>query len=190
MNGMPVYSLAIENALRNGYRVDYERGLIYGLKGAPLSIKLHGTQRYPTVPLVVVGMPRRYYVVPAHKVVAYAVWGRDAFMPGVQVRHGKFGVLDIRHSNLSLGTSSENQLDKPAAVRSRAARIARASQDGLNNAKLNADQVRALRTEHSALRRLHPKKFPSAVLTSLKAKYGISNTNIVDIVKGNTWKTT
>lgn len=128
MGDAPVYALAIENALRNGYRVDPVAGRIYGLKGQPLTVKLCGQQRYPTVSLVVVGMPCRYYVVPAHKVVAFFLWGWQTFAKGVQVRHGDAGVLDIREVNLSLGTGSENQYDKSSAVRKAAAQAARTSQ--------------------------------------------------------------
>lgn len=54
---LPVYGKAIFNALLNGYKVDTKLGIIYGLKGEPLIIKLRGKQRYPTISLVVVGMP-------------------------------------------------------------------------------------------------------------------------------------
>lgn len=125
---LPTYGKAIENALANGYSVDPVNGLIVGLKGKPLAIRLHGTQRYPTVPLVVRGMEKRYYVVPAHKVMAFAIYGTAAFAKGIHVRHGAGGVLDIRASNLSLGSPSENESDKPDEVRSRVGKIARAAQ--------------------------------------------------------------
>ena len=186
---LPTYALAIANALSNGYHVDAAKGAIYGLKGAPLSVKMNGTQRYPTVPLVVVGMAQRYYVVPAHKVVAYSLWGEAAFAKGIHVRHGKGGVLDITAKNLTLGTAKENEADKCPKVKSAAGRMARAAQDGLSNAKLNAEQVAQLRADHAALKRKYEGKgkLPNGTLQALCAKYGIGKTNVNDIVKGKTW---
>ena len=186
---LPMYGQAIKNALTNGYRADAKNGVIFGLKGAPLKITLNGLQRYPTVPLVVVGMPKRYYVVPAHKVIGFELWGDKAFAPGIHVRHGKLGVLDITEANLSLGTASENERDKFACVRSRVGAIARAAQSNLVNAKLTWSEVTTLRSEHKKLRSEYPRKLPSGAMVNLMSRYGISKTNINDIVKGKTWKT-
>jgi hypothetical protein len=147
-NGRPEYLLAIKDALANGYRVDTERGLIIGLKGRPLTIACRGSQVYPSVPLVTPNMPRRFYSVPAHKVIAYAIWGDAAFAVGVEVRHLKSDRCDIRGSNLALGTSSQNQLDKAPEVRRRAAVLARRAQGPVAlNRKLTfaeAEEIRRL----------------------------------------------
>lgn len=140
-----LYHQAIANALSNGYRVDTVHGIIYGLKGKPLRVANHGTQRYPTVTLAVRNMPRRLYAVPAHKVVAFAIWGDAAFAPGAQVRHIR-GVLDISADALRLGTSSDNQLDKAPEIRKAAAVKARASQGRRPlNTVLTEDTVRYIR---------------------------------------------
>lgn len=187
--GLPVYATAILSALRSGdYRVDPDLGIIYGMRGRPLSVRRHGSQRYPTVPLVVRGMPRRAYSVPAHKVVAAALWGSAAFAPGVHVRHGRGGVLDITRGNLTLGSPSDNEKDKDPEVRSRVGRAARSFQSNLVNAKLSWEQVRALREEHRRLRITHPRKLPPGSMRDLEKRYGVSKTNITDIVKGRTWK--
>lgn len=137
---------AIEDALQNGYRVRIEEGQVIGLKGRPLTVKLRGTQRYPTIPMVTPNMPRRFYSVPVHKVVAYAIWGRAAFEDGIQVRHLNASTIDNRGHNLAKGTSSENQYDKPKEVRIRAAKKARAAQGSRPmNAKLNSGSVRQIR---------------------------------------------
>ncbi len=186
---LPEYAQAIKHALATGYRVDPGAGVIYGLKGRPLAIKTRGLQRYPTVSLVTPGMHRRFYAVPAHKVVACALWGDAAFAPGVHVRHGKKGVENITAGNLSLGTAKENEADKDPSVKSAAGRAARACQDGLNNAKVTQAQVNALRAEHAALKVLHAGKgkFPNGTISALATKYGLSRTNIYDIVKRNIW---
>lgn len=186
---LPTYGQAIQNALANGYKVDTLNGVIYGLKGLPLTISLAAGQRYPTVSLVVVDMPCRYYVVPAHKIMAYALWGVEAFRPGVQVRHGSLGVTNISEANLTLGTASQNNLDKPQAVRLAAARTARASQprEG-HNAKLTENLVTELRAEYAMLRQQYPTKFPAGVIGGLEHKYGIGKTNISDIIKEKIWK--
>lgn len=186
---LPEYALAIKDALATGYRVDPEAGVIYGLKGLPLIIKNRGLQRYPTVSLVTPGMRNRFYAVPAHKVIAYALWGDFAFAPGMHVRHGKLGVENITSANLSLGTAKDNEADKDPSVKSAVAKIARAAQDGLSNAKLNAEQVASLRAEYAALKQQHaPKKrLPNGTVVVLVAKYGIGRTNIMDIVTGKIW---
>ena len=175
----PTYGVAILNALRNGYRVDARRGIIYGLKGKPLSIKLHGTQRYPTVPLVVKNMARRYYAVPAHKVVAASVYGREAFEK--HVRHGKGGVLDIRIKNLKLGTPSENEMDKPAYVRSRSAKLARAAQPRRPaNSILTISQIRWMlkRRVYGPTGRIR-----RGIVSAWAAKYGVTKTCISGALK-------
>lgn len=186
---LPEYAIAIRSALATGYRVDPDAGVIYGLKGRPLTVKRRGSQRYPTVPLVVQGMRKRFYAVPAHKVMAFALWGEDAFTPGIHVMHGRAGVENIAARNLRLGTAKENEADKSPELRSAVGRIARAHQDGLNNAKLTAAQVAQLRAEHAELKHQHrdKNKLPNGTLQALCTKYNISKTNIADIVKGRTW---
>lgn len=185
---LPTYGIAIFNALNNGYKVDTERGIIYGLKGAPLTIKLQGKQRYPSVSLVVVNMPSRYYVVPAHKVVAAALWGEAAFAKGTHIRHGANGVLDISAANLKLGTASENEADKPKYVKSMVARAARAAQPRHgHNSKIDLNTANEIRVEYLELKRLFPRKMPSGSVIQIAAKYKISKTNIYDIIKGNIW---
>jgi len=125
---LPAYGLAIANALADGYRVDADSGVIYGRKGRPLSVRRYGAQRYPMVSLAVSGMPRRSYVVPAYKVVAYAVWGPAAFAPGVCVYHGSRGVDDVSLANLAIGSHSDKELAKAPEVRQHSAKRARAAQ--------------------------------------------------------------
>lgn len=186
---LPEYARAIKCALSSGYRVDPATGVIYGLKGRPLIVKARGLQRYPTVSLVTPGMPRRFYAVPAHKVVACVLWGDSAFSPGIHVRHGKLGVENITAANLSLGTAKENEADKESSVKSAVGRAARAAQDGLNNAKLSAEQVASLRVEHASIKHQYArkKKLPNGTMLALVAKYGIGRTQITDIINGKSW---
>lgn len=186
---LPEYGQAILKALASGYLVDAKQGLIYGLKGAPLTIALHGTQRYPTVCLAVKGMPRKFYAVPAHKVVAAALWGAEAFRKGIQVRHGAEGVLVLKETNLALGTAAENQADKPKHIRVKAAKVARAAQPAHgNNNKVTKAEAELIRTEYTELKRLYPRKIPNGTVSRMQAKYGLSGTTIHNIAKGKTWK--
>ncbi len=104
---------AIEYALANGYEVDVEEGLVYGLSGRALAIKIRGTQTHPTCSLRTAGLTKPFYAVPYHKVVAYAIWGRAAFAPGIHVRHLDGDVLNNRRANLALGTPKQNSQDIP-----------------------------------------------------------------------------
>lgn len=123
----PTYLFYIAAALRSGHRVDVDRGLIYGIRGRPMVVNLKGRASYPRVTLQTRGMPKAFYVVELHKVIAYARWGPAAFAPGVQVRHLNGDVLDCSWGNLALGTAHENQMDKPPEVRSRVFRAYRAA---------------------------------------------------------------
>jgi hypothetical protein len=105
---------AIERALSSGkYRVDVERGLVYGPPGVPLGTKPTGTSMYGLVGLSVSGMSRSQLALNTHKVVAYAIWGRAAVARGIHVRHLNNNPTDNRKANLALGSAHENLLDAP-----------------------------------------------------------------------------
>lgn len=181
-----LYHQAIENALANGYRVDVKRGVIYGLKGKPLAVRLHGKQRYPTVPLVTDNLlgdfDRIVFCVPAHKVVAFARWGEMAFANGVQVRHLGKTTCDNSWNSLALGSSSRNQLDKPKAVRVKAAKAARAAQPARSyNTVLTDAQMRWLQKQ--VIPRGPTGRVQRGFIQGLVVKWGIGKTTISQAIQ-------
>lgn len=176
------YREAIRRALRERYRVDEETGEIFGPKGR-LAIAKRGSQRYPTVSLSLVG--EKQVVAPAHKVVAYALYGEDAFSQ--VVRHLDDNSLNLHPSNIALGTHADNNRDKDPGVRSAAARAARAAQGPhAPNAKFSIEVVRSIRqecranlNENGRLRRGIGKR--------LAEKYGVTTAAITAIWKGKNY---
>lgn len=183
----PKYIDVIQKALAVGYRVDAEKGLILGISGKSLAIRRHGTQKYPTVTLVYERSPHRFASVPAHKVMAYAIWGDRSYAPGVQVRHKDGNRENIRADNLALGTASMNELDKAPEVRRRTAKIARAAQGPRPiNAVLSDDQVRYIRgicamnlNKNGRVRR--------GIVKSLSHQFNVSKSAISAAAKGTTY---
>lgn len=185
MDQFPTYMLAIEDALQHGYSVITETGEIIGLKGRALTIRLRGSQRYPTVSLVTPSMPKRAYAVPAHKVVAYVIWGRDAFKKGTAVRHREKPTTNIRSDNLLLGSHSDNEMDKPKEQRVRAAKIARAAQGYKPpNTILTEDQVRQIRSVPTG----STGRARWGELKRLAEEFGVSSSTVSMAFRGYTHK--
>jgi hypothetical protein len=59
-----------------------------------------------------------------HRLVAYQKYGDKIFLKGIHVRHLDSNSTNNLEENIAIGTKSENELDKPAEVRMRAALIA------------------------------------------------------------------
>ena len=146
------WTLAIVRAaFEKGHRVNTKKDLVLGISGRPLKLNTRLGVTYPHVTLTVRGLARKSYSVPAHKVVAYAVYGEAAFEPGIQVRHLDGDRLNLRASNLKLGTASVNAMDKPAHVRQAIARKARAAQgDAAWNRRFTATQIEDIRRQYRA----------------------------------------
>ena len=184
---LPVSWQAIELAVEQGYRGDPNTGNVVGKSGKPLAVVRRPGQSYPTIRLHVIGLARKAYSVPAHKFMAFVIWGRLALVRGSNVRHGQGGVEDIRRSNLSLGSWSENEMDKPASVRSASARAARAAQGHTpRNALLDQTSVATIRSQLGA--EVTPSgRIRRGVVKGLAAQYGVSPSTISLIGKGKTW---
>jgi hypothetical protein len=177
---LPEYGRAIANALATGYKYLPNEGQIIGLKGQPLSIKQRGKQMYPTVSIVTPNMPRRFYVVPAHKIAAYALWGEKAFKKGVHTRHLN-GVLDISSSSLALGTASENELDKSIETRSRVSSYSRSCQPLTPyNSKLTEREVKMIREICDNNRNING-RVKRGVGKELASRFGVSKCAISQI---------
>ena len=169
----------ILEAVERGYSV--VGGKMYGPRGV-LSIKLAGSQRYPTFSTNWQGV----FGVPVHLFAAYQYYGAAAFNPGQVVRHLNGDTLDFSKANLVLGTHSQNNLDKSAEVRQAAARKARASQPVTpGNSKLLPHQVAEIRAAYA---QLTTKKAPNGFTQALCTNYGVSRTVINKIIQGKYYR--
>lgn len=182
---MSDYWKAIELALQQRYKVNVNTGEIFGPRGQ-LQIKRHGRQQYPTVRLHVDGLPGTAYSVHAHKVIAFVLWGWDAFQPGVCVRHLDGNTENNRADNLALGTYSQNNLDKEKMVRVRAAKLARAAQGSVPlNALLSEEQVVTIKAKLTCYRRNG--RVIRGIVKELAQQYNVSPSTISSIGKGRSW---
>ncbi len=181
------YWRAIPLALQQGYIVNADEGFIVGPSGKRLCVRRYGTQDYPTVRLHVKGLPKSAYSVAAHKVVAFVLWGSEAFKEGVEVRHLDRNTENIKANNLVLGTSSQNQLDKPVEVRRAAAQAARRAQGPIPvNAILSVESARLI-CAHLAVNTNTNGRVRRGVVTMLAQQYGVSKSTISLIGKGKSW---
>lgn len=115
------HARAVLFALAQGYRVT-ESGHVIAPDGSPRATRCRtGRSPYPTFNIAFEGGS---FPVAAHKLAAAQVHGEAALVPGVHVRHRDDDPDNFAPANLLLGTQSENELDKPKAVRRRAALVA------------------------------------------------------------------
>ncbi len=103
-------SLSIRTAIRKGYYVNTQTGLVYNPKG-----QLVGTSSYS--PKLTVHLENgKKYGLPISRLVAFCVFGTQALQKGVKIRH-----LDANRWNNS-GTNLEMQYTR--TTRKHATRIA------------------------------------------------------------------
>lgn len=185
---MSEYWRAIILAVQQGYSADLERGVIFGPNGKPLSVKLHGKQKYPTIRLHVKGLPRSAYSLAAHKFIGYLIWG-EAALAGrhSHVRHLNPPTTDIRRANLALGTPSQNELDKPAHVRSASAKAARAAQGKTPHNALLASAIAEIKEALRTAPRGPTGRMRRGVVSKLATKHGVSKSTISLVGSGKTW---
>jgi hypothetical protein len=129
----------IKFAFDKGYRFNFENNTLDSPFKAKHTPKIYGNQRYPSYTVAIEKKIRKSFYI--HKFVAYQLFGEKAFEKGIQVRHLDRNVLNLSKENITLGTSSENQLDKPKEVRVNAARKARMSQKNSMNQLLEKEQI-------------------------------------------------
>jgi hypothetical protein len=67
---------------------------------------------------------RMYQMVYVHRFIAYELYGEKAFKKGLVVRHLDGNSTNNSHSNLKMGTPSQNMMDKPPEVRKQLAIMA------------------------------------------------------------------
>ena len=108
--------LGILTAVEKGYKATL-KGEIISPNGKVL--KLIG-KRYLTFGVRVPGINQPVKV-PVHKFVAYMMYGVESFYPHIVVRHGdNNNTFNNSFENLTLGTQSDNMMDKPEEVRKQA----------------------------------------------------------------------
>ena len=139
---------AIRIAFERGYTVT-EDGILISPLGNKLKISISGKQRYPTFSVSKIpNVTNKYGVfgIPVHKFAAFCFYGENVFSANC-VRHLNGNVLDVSKNNISLGTRSQNNLDKDSEVRVSAAKKARAAQGKRpTNAKFTDEQVVYIRS--------------------------------------------
>jgi hypothetical protein len=170
----------IVEAVRRGYSI--LNGCVYGLKGKPLKLGLHGSQRYPTF---TVNFDKEAYGIPVHLFAAYLYYGEKAFDKKLVVRHLRNDTLDFTKDNIVLGTHSENNLDKPPEVRAFAAKRARAAQGARpKNAKLTMEQVERVRAFYKSLAGV---KAPNGSVAKLALELGVHKVVLHNIRVGKSY---
>jgi hypothetical protein len=167
---------AILLAYKKGYRVT-EEGVLLGVKGKPLLIKIRGKQKYPTFSvngLKLVPNKNGVFGIPVHRFAAYCFYG-DAVWNAECVRHKNGNTEDVSKTNIVLGTHSENNLDKDKSIRVAAAKKARAAQGKRpKNSIFTDEEVKIIRSS--------PEKD-----NGLAKKYGVTRQAIWRIRKGKNY---
>lgn len=179
---MAKYHNYIREAIEKGCWFDFETGEFVSHTGNRVIPKLYGKQRYPATAL------NKSKSFPIHKFVAYILYGEESFKGGVEVRHLDGNTLNLAKSNLLLGSSSENQLDKAVSDRRNAASTARLAQPRPTNAKLKPEDVRDIRGIYNDMKKLHPNKLPNGSLTMLAEKFKVSTHCIESVIYNKLWR--
>lgn len=179
---MAKYHEYIREAVRIGYTFDFDNQIMNTPYGNKIKPKLFGTQRYPSFTL----SGKRSFTF--HKFVAYILYGEESFKEGINVRHLDGNVLNLSKSNIVLGTSSENQLDKPKHIRKAAASKARLSQGRPTNSILDEEDVRDIRKWHAEIKQKYPVRLPNGTLEYVRKWYGLSRSGLGSIIYNKNWK--
>lgn len=103
---------ALIEAYNKGYKIT-DKGEVVGLKNKTLCAKIH--QGYKRFCIRLKSGER--YIVNYHKLQAYQKFGDKIFEEGIVVRHLNGDSLDNSWENISIGTNSDNCLDKHPVVR-------------------------------------------------------------------------
>ena len=124
-------------------------------------------------------LPNEWYIKDSRAVTK---WFIKTFEKGIQVRHIDRNVLNLRKENIRLGTSSENQLDKPKHIRVAAAKKARESQKNSMNQILNEEQIIDIITKYT--RAKTGKKVYNGFFNELQKEYPLKIGTLESIARG------
>ena len=163
----------IRTAFERGYRMDELTGEVISPDGNRRTLKLYGNQRYPsfTITAVVNGV-KKSISFQVHKFAAYCYYGNAAL--NQHVRHLDADTLNIKKSNIALGSASDNEMDKPKHVRVATAKAARASQDKSPACKLSREDVDWIKSRPQSTRKM-------------AVTLGVSRSTIQQVLLGKTY---
>lgn len=178
---------AIIKAVAKGYKANIDTGEIFSFTGRKLSVRKVNDKEYPSMALYVDDLPKERYTVGVHKFIAYCIWGDKALDPNIEVRHLDGNKNNICKNNLALGSSSQNQMDKPKEIRIAAAKKARAAQGKIpNNAKLDVETSNKIR-ETLMKHKTKTNRITRGVVKTLAEQYNVSPSLISLIGKNKIW---
>lgn len=100
-------------AQRLGYTVDRE-GVVYKPNGDEQKLRASGNTPYLMFSLRHEG---KVLNIPVHRLQAYLLYGELLFEKGVVVRHLDGNPTNNKISNIAIGSSSENSMDRPRELR-------------------------------------------------------------------------
>lgn len=182
-----LHEATIRYAFDRGYRWDFHKSHLQTPNLTFVKPKLYGKQRYPCITINSNQGNKRLVSFNLHKFVAYQLYGDNVFKEGTEVRHLDGNVFNLASSNIVLGTSQENQLDKPEHKRKNAARLARKSQ-GVRpiTSKIPESLVPSILTDYFNLKG-NALKAPRGSVKSLAEKYGFSKVSIQAVCTGHSF---
>ena len=159
-------------ATERGYRVD-DDGNVLNPQGVQLKTwpDTRGYLRFSLSTETKKVGNRKIYV---HQLAAYQKFGRIVFAHGVEVRHLDNNHLNNSTSNLSYGSSSENEMDKLKEVRISTARKAAAARR-----KLSVEEAEDVRSKRAS----------GAKVQQLADEYGVQKSTISYIINNKTYRT-
>lgn len=116
------------------------------------------------------------------------MYGEASFAKGVNVRHLDGDTLNLSKDNIVLGTSQENQYDKPGSARRGAAKKARAAQ-GLRplNSIVTESLAEAILCEYFE-NRGEGTKAPRGLVKGIAEKHGLNRNTVQSICNGVNFK--
>jgi len=150
--------IAAKTAYKKGYRVQAD-GSVVSPKGK-LRKLMRGRNGYPKISISISG---KSHPVPVHVLAAYQLYGGASFEPGTEVRHLNDDKLDNSLSNISIGTSSDNKMDRSPSSRHASAMIATS-----HVRKIGDDQIGNIRKMRA----------DGSTLQSIANRYGVVKSTI------------
>lgn len=183
-----LHEAAIKYAEDKGYSFDFYELCLVCPSGKKVKPKLYGNQRYPSYTINTGEGTKRLVTFHFHKFVAYQLYRDKTFVDGVQVRHLDANTLNLTKENIVLGTSQDNQFDKPIEARKSAASKARLSQGKRSvNCSISDEKVIELLKEYREIKG-DLKIAPRGSVSNLALKYGITNRAAQGICGGHNFK--
>lgn len=156
-------------AIEKGYRTD--NGTIVSSRGNTRKLRL--VKRYPTFS-VKLRRSRRVIDVGCHRLAAYEKFGEAMFSDGIVVRHGPLGPMNFTHENISIGTHSDNQMD-------------RAPLDRVNHSILASNKIRKF--TDAEMESIKSDRRSGMTYRQLMSKYKISSKGTVSFMVNNSYVT-